>query len=422
MARKLFLSILGTGRYMPCKYSKDGMALNETKFIQQALLEYLQKSGNWDKDGKAVIFLTEKARKIHWTSTESDGCGLENIIKYMGVSYEGVPIPDGVSTDQMWTIFETIYSQFEEDDELYIDITHSFRYLPMLLVVLVNYAKLLKNVSVAGIYYGNWEAKDEQGIAPVMDLLPLSLLQDWTVAASDFLQYGQIRKLYDISNASLVGLLKNPEERTADNQKLRKFLKILQNAVNDRLTCRGKDIMEGVNAENLRGYANEIEDVTIKQLKPIFEKIKESLSTYGGENEMANCIKAARWCLENSLYQQCITLLEEGFVTILCAANGLDYRNIDDREIVNKCIAIASQGIPEDRWNVKSDGERLRIEDILAKNSELWDSDAIKKEIPSIIELRNDYNHAGFKANARKADKIVRQIKKFMEFVEKFTC
>ena len=405
---------------MPCKYSKDGMVMDETKFIQQALLEYLQKSGNWNKEGKAVVFLTEKARSIHWMPTESDCSGLENIIKDMGVSYEGVSIPDGVSTNQMWTIFETIYSQFEEGDELYIDITHSFRYLPMLLVVLVNYAKLLKNVSVAGIYYGNWEAKDEQGIAPVMDLLPLSLLQDWTVAASDFLQYGQIKKLYDISNASLVGLLKNPEERTADNQSLRRFLVKLQGAVNDRLTCRGKNIMEGANAENLRGYANEIEDVTIKQLKPIFEKIKESLSKYGGENEMANCIKAARWCLDNKLYQQCITLLEEGFVTILCAATGLDYRNIDDREIVNKCIAITSKDMPEDDWKVKTDDERQRIEDILAKNRDLWGSDAIKKEIPSIIEVRNDYNHAGFKANACPANKMISQIDEFMKFVENF--
>jgi len=63
-------------------------------------------------------------------------------------------IPDGKDTDEIWEIFDIIYNALEEDDNIYIDITHSFRYLPMLLLVLLNYAKYLKNIKIKQITYG----------------------------------------------------------------------------------------------------------------------------------------------------------------------------------------------------------------------------------------------------------------------------
>ncbi len=421
MARKLFLSILGTGRYMPCSYSKDGMVLDETKFIQQALIEYLQKSNIWTHNDKVIIFLTEKARKTHWIPTSSDEEGLESLIKNKEVSYEGVAISDGNSDEQMWSIFETIYSQFEEGDELYIDITHSFRYLPMLLIVLVNYAKLLKNVTVKGIYYGNWEAKNEEGIAPIMDLLPLSLLQDWTIAASDFLQYGQIKKLFAISNEPLKGILKNQEGRTNDNLELSSFLKALQDTVNDRLTCRGKNIIDSPNLTKLKKSADKIENVTITQLKPIFEKIKRSLSDYGTGKDVKNCIKAASWCFENNLHQQCITLLEEGIITLFADAIGKNYRFKSDRNLIDKCIYILSHPeLPEDQWNVTDDNQKEEIKQILNSDLGHWSGHEFLNLIGKIKDLRNDYNHAGFKETSRKADTIIKQINDYLIETELF--
>ena len=119
MAKKLFLSILGTGRYMPCRYRKDGIVLTETKFIQQALVEYLQKGEQWSKDDKVVVYLTQRAKDTHWVSTEQEQ-GLESILSGMGVSYDSKDIPDGKSSEEMWAIFEAIYAQLEEGDELYI--------------------------------------------------------------------------------------------------------------------------------------------------------------------------------------------------------------------------------------------------------------------------------------------------------------
>jgi hypothetical protein len=42
MGRKVFISVLGTGFYGACKYVKDGFVSTETRFIQQATLEYVK--------------------------------------------------------------------------------------------------------------------------------------------------------------------------------------------------------------------------------------------------------------------------------------------------------------------------------------------------------------------------------------------
>lgn len=52
-------------------------------------------------------------------------------------------IPEGRNEQEMWEIFQKVYGQMHEGDELYIDLTHAFRYLPMLVLVLSNYAKLI---------------------------------------------------------------------------------------------------------------------------------------------------------------------------------------------------------------------------------------------------------------------------------------
>ena len=420
MAKKLFLSILGTGRYMPCRYRKDGIVLTETKFIQQALVEYLQKGEQWSKDDKVVVYLTQRAKDTHWVSTEQEQ-GLESILSGMGVSYDSKGIPDGKSSEEMWAIFEAIYAQLEEGDELYIDITHSFRYLPMLLIVLVNYAKLLKNVSVAGIYYGNWEAKDDNGIAPIMDLLPLSVLQDWTIAASDFQQYGQVKRLSQLADKSIRNILRDEEHRTKDNITLRHFVSTLQKIVDDRLTCRGKEIIKGSDAEVLRTDVEKIETVAIAQFKPIFEQIKNTMSTFGTRNEISNCLKAAKWCLDNHLYQQCITLLKEGVVTILCDKLELDYQKQHDRELVSHCVIIKTPTTATDKIKEKepSDEERTKLENLL--ENPLWDDTELINTINDLGNIRNDYNHAGFRDNPASAKTMMKRVEEdFWKICEKF--
>ena len=426
MGRRVFLSVLGVAFYETCRYRKDDFTGSETLFVQKSLLEYLQQQENWGGENDLVLMLlTDLARKNNWDKNlETRFCaklqkevayqGLEKILLDMNLSYQDIAIPDGKDSEQMWEIFEVIFDELQEGDELYLDITNSFRYLPMLLVVLVNYAKLLKNVKVKAIFYGNYEARDkESNIAPIMDLLPLSVLQDWTLAASDYLRYGQVEKLFELSESSLIPILKNTETRTKDAEKLRSFVKTLKEMVEERTTCRGYAIVGSKNVRKLKCTASEIQKVTIVQLRPIFEKIKQSLNDFDAKENVLNCIKVAKWCCANKLYQQATTMLEEGLGTFLCCHYQLDYRKMANRDAIFGCISIKTQNkdIEENKAN------KELVEKILADDS-VWGNKAFVTILQKILELRNDYNHAGFKKNPFTAQKVIKIIEKLLDGIE----
>jgi CRISPR-associated DxTHG motif protein len=163
MARKVFISILGTGFYGSCQYASGSFTSDKTRFVQEATLEYIG-AKDWTTHDIALIFLTQKARKDNWeksitkrvnnsTEAEESYIGLEQLLENMNLPFtpEGVDIVEGKNEDEIWKIFNTIYEKLEDGDELYFDLTHSFRYLPMLLLVLGNYSKFLKNVTIAHI-------------------------------------------------------------------------------------------------------------------------------------------------------------------------------------------------------------------------------------------------------------------------------
>lgn len=426
MGRRVFLSVLGVAFYETCRYRKDDFTGSETLFVQKSLLEYLQQQENWGGENDLILMLlTDLARKNNWDrNLKTRFCaklqqevayqGLEKILLDMNLSYRDIAIPDGKDSDEMWEIFEVIFDELQEGDELYLDITNSFRYLPMLLVVLVNYAKLLKNVKVKAIFYGNYEARDkESNIAPIMDLLPLSVLQDWTLAASDYLRYGQVEKLFELSESSLLPILRNTETRTKDAEKLRSFVTKLKEMVEERTTCRGYAIVGSKNVRKLKCTASEIQKVTIVQLRPIFEKIKQSLNDFDAKENVLNCIKAAKWCCANKLYQQATTMLEEGLGTFLCCHYQLDYRKMANRDAIFGCISIKTQNkdIEENKAN------KELVEKILADDS-VWGNKAFVTILQKILELRNDYNHAGFKKNPFSAQKVIETIEELLDGIE----
>lgn len=430
MGRRVFLSILGAGFYQKCRYQKDDFVGRETTFVQEDIVQYLMEKKGWGHDGDQIIMLlTDKAEKYNWDASilsrslkdqESVSyVGLEKCLMDMGVSYQAVRIDDGKNTEEMWKIFEVIFKELQEGDRLYFDITNSFRYLPMLLLVLVNYAKLLKNVSVEAIFYGNYEARNkETNIAPIMDLLPLSSLQDWTSAASDYLQYGQVEKLHVLSETELAPILRNPSTRTTDSATLRKFVNTLKKAVDERITCRGPEIVKSANVNYLKKSASEIQNITIVQLRPIFDKIKDSLSDFDAKHNVLNSLKAAKWCFENKLYQQATTLLEEGLITVLCTHYDLKYENKDDRDIISCCIHIATNDAPEEEWRVKEE-DIEKVKEILS-DEHVWKNKVLLDSLCDIIKLRNDYNHAGFKESHMGAKTIIEKVTFLMNEAEQF--
>ena len=107
MARKVFISVLGASLYEKCKYTVNGFCSSETRYIQQATLEYLN-AQNWLQESKAYFLLTEKARGANWIVDNNQRfdriqkkcvqyTGLRDVLESVNFPFhvEGVSIPDG---------------------------------------------------------------------------------------------------------------------------------------------------------------------------------------------------------------------------------------------------------------------------------------------------------------------------------------
>ena len=130
MARKVFISVLGAGFYGECKYfrgekdittGKYEFESNNTRFIQQATLEYLKVKEDWNENDAAYILVTERAKKVNWNKdidcfVTRDGKelrpyqGLEKVIEDMHLPFKtkAIDIKDGINETEIWEIFDEI--------------------------------------------------------------------------------------------------------------------------------------------------------------------------------------------------------------------------------------------------------------------------------------------------------------------------
>lgn len=317
MARKVFLSILGTGYYEATRYYFDDYKTNyKTRFIQEATIKHF--CSDWNEEDKIVIFLTEKARKTNWNdpaqvnNNKGEYIGLSKILeKYPNLVVED--IPDGNTENEIWKVFQTIYNHLDENAEVYFDITHAFRFLPMLLMVLINYAKLLKNISVKSVTYGNYEARekhqDGREYSPVMKITPLSELQDWTNSINSFLKHG-----------SSLGLKKliNKEYEKSSIQSLKQSSNKISEFTEMFSTLRGKKILEGKIPSQLQEQLKIVEKKSdIAPLSPLINALHEELQKYSHNNDSHNGLNAIEWCIDHDLIQQAATLMQEMIVSII---------------------------------------------------------------------------------------------------------
>ena len=428
MARKVFISVLGTGFYDACKYVKEGFSSSETRFIQQATLEYLKVCNNWVtkySDGEVVdriyILLTDGAREKNWnkeitsrtnlkTGQEEPYLGLEQILTDMNLPcpVETLGIPDGKNEGEMWTIFNTVYEALKPNDELYFDLTHSYRYLPMLVLVLGNYAKFLKGVKVKHISYGNFEARNlDTNEAPLLDILPLTMLQDWTFAAADLIQNGNIAKLQELKEANaLTPMLRtkgksNLDKRITD-ESLTNYVDSLQAFLLDMKLCLGPNILNGSNINRIRDcheQVTEVYDDVIAPIPPIIEKIEQSLQKFETTGTMQpeslrNGYEAAKWCYDHQLYQQAATILDENITTDFCLRLGTDEHVFKERMASNALLRWGAYR--EDDWKDESlEGIREKVQSAV--------SSPVVQEFIKLMrwdviwihnDCRNKYNHA----------------------------
>lgn len=408
MAKK-YLAFLGTNKYLECCYEFQGIPMEPLRYVQEVTLKASFSDSAFED--KIVIFLTQKARERNWENdVHQPGLeGLRSRISGLGLNAEvvDVDIPDGHTEEEIWSIFNKIYEHLAHGDEVYFDITHAFRSIPMLAIVVLNYAKVLKEIRIKGIYYGAFEKLGgykevsdmpvEDRIAPVLDLTPLVLLLDWTIAIDGFLASGDAGRVKTLANEGVTPVLKASKGRDESAVAIRKLAEKLYTFTNIMMTCRGPEI--STITLDLKEHLQKCEAIDmIQPFKPLFELIVNKLEGFSGE-VVKDGVCAAKWCLEHNLIQQGYTILLEIIRSHFIAKIKGNHLDVEMREIVAQAEPIIRKNIVEkpDEWHLASQKNVDMTKQIIHIMENQTD---FLKEIDKLSQKRNDLNHAGFKSCA----------------------
>lgn len=435
MPRKVFISFLGTTDYFPSRYYRGKKFCSDVeKYVQIAALQYVQRQAVWTKEDMAYILLTKSAEERNWRDNghrDRDGnvkenTGLESCLKKCSFPFLYHPvtnIPEGKNEKEIWQIFKTIHNLIKDGDELYFDITHGYRYLPMLVVVLGNYSKFLEKARVMHILYGNYEGRDrdENGNfitparSPIVDLQSFSTLQDWTYAVADFINNGNADRMSALTYDVSAPLIKKGHERA---DALNRLVLSIKDFSKDMETCRGQNIVSGVHTtamnDNLRNLQslllNDNEASVDELLIPVFGKIREMVVDFDTDTNIQNGFMAVGWCINHRLYQQAITILQESVKNYFCVMLGYQIDDDTKRKAVEALFEAAKYTsaymLPVEIGSPKGETEwAMAMKDIAL------DYDVLRK-------LRNDFNHGGFNERPSSPSDIEDTIKEKYESIK----
>lgn len=425
MERKVFISVLGASPYRKCRYQSEGFTSSSTRFVQMATLEKIG-AKDWNKDDVVYILLTEQARQVNWTpekevrlnnatQKEETYYGLEKEIKAMNLPcrVEDIYIEDGANEEQIWKIFNTIYGLLQKGDELYFDLTHGFRFLPMLVLVMSNYAHFLKNTQVKEVVYGNYEARDsETNIAPIIDLLPLVSLQEWSYAAGQYLDSGNAKALENISRPILNSIVKATQGGDKVVKNTSTLIKYLGPVVDEMRNSRGRALYEGESIRVLKERFEDLSETPLRALNPILERVKRDFDKFERNGAIVNGYAAALWCYEKGLYQQAITFLQETIITLFCCRHNYPIYKVkkeepDYRDLISKTFNIFS-GQHELTDKYRETYEVLR--------QDKWCTTEFANQFYALGEDRNDYNHAGMRVQQSQSKDLVQRLGAKLKF------
>lgn len=406
--RKHLISILGTNNYSDVVY-QCGEKSFKTAYIQQALLEL--KFGECEKGDRISIFVTEESKKRNWFNREysnyekekaeekgqileDEHIGLQETLKDKYGEFinniENTTIPIGANEEELWQIFQTVFDNIGEGEELYIDITHALRNIPIQMLAVISYARVVKNVKVKGIYYGAFEVgkKNDEGVkeAPIMDLITFLDIIDWSQAASSFVNYG--------SSDEIVGLYKKQESKSEiKSMELGKVIKEIHNITNALETSRGyykEDKLYNKNGMSILGSYKQfkvekqnLEDKKdkdkpiIEPLNKLFDVIDKKLEVFDVDNNFKLGMATIQWAIDNKRTQQGFTALEETVKTFLCNHYELEETKEITRDKI--CKSICSE-LSIQKKNKK---EKILTDDIrdLAKNEWIEENEGLLKKL-----------------------------------------
>jgi CRISPR-associated DxTHG motif protein len=402
------ISFLGTTDYLHTTYVFEGQE-RYTRFFPAAVAQFF-------KPDKHLVCATPVVQKH--TNLQN----LQTEIESLGVTFEILPILDGNSEADLWTIFDAITSVVDEGETVVFDVTHSFRSLPILVFLAVAYLKAAKRVQVAKVVYGAFEARTrETNISPVFDLTPFVSLLDWLTATTRFVETGDGHALAELLNQGLPLVGSIPAN--ANNSDLNKNLGSAARSINQvslalQLT-RPIEAMESANQlENALMTARSDIQAHAHPFGLLANQVIEQYGQFAVEGPQSpeklkdgiyRQLRMIDWYNRRGLVVQAATLSRELVISLLAFIFRVEIYNKKVREDVEGAInnSIAK------RINKKRTENLLEIRPMPFDNSfdTIPQADDICSLWNRLRDIRNDIAHVGMRQNAKQAAELQNEVK-----------
>ena len=460
---KILITALGSGTYNKEKnekeykpatyYVEEGNPLEKTEFIASAIDEkwkmdkiiFIGTTGSmWSNiykfycKNKSITMNDEYYDKLKNTEltankdTPVEKLEIEKFNNTFGGKIKGIVIKYGVNDIENLENFHSIIEiekEIEDGDEIFIDITHSFRSMSFWLFLIMTYLKDVsnKNINIKNITYGMFEAPNEKKETPIVSLNLFIDILKWFKGASELKNYGN-------SYSILEELEKNLEDKDIKNE-----LKNFSNAMNINYIDSLKESLK--NFDTIKNKLDNLEGPGKYIVPQIFENFINEFKFQNDEilsNEEKKYLlraKLAKWHCEQKRYAMAAININEALVDFIMdvlnfpikkdtkdktsenklAINWLEkIEKVEDKEIKKygtmyvetRSIRNKSAHSLERETNLKDDIKNLEINSSTIFNL-LLSKDLVKEKDSKLglsEKLKREYEEEKKKENEKKGD------------------
>jgi hypothetical protein len=124
---------------------------------------------------------------------------------------------------------------------------------------------------------------------------------------------------------------------------LKTFINTLADVIDERVTCRGMNIIKSETFRKMKSVSDKLETTKIEPLNPVFDKIKQSMVFFDENENVRNGFSAAVWCYQNNLLQQAATILQEFVISYICLRHGIQIDDEGKRDWVTSAFTIKNK-------------------------------------------------------------------------------
>lgn len=391
------ISFLGTSDYKEASYQfTERPEPLRSKFFPAAAARALQPE-------TLLLMVTPAAYEKHYEAICDELAGVTAI--------EPVEIPDGRSEQEIWAIFEALTGRLVSGDEVTFDITYGFRSLPVLAIIAAAYLRVARDVVINQLLYGAYEARNEEGIAPVFDLSPFLSLMQWTLATDKFLKTGNARELVSqLRDAhSLPYRLGLPAKDKP--QHLSGAASVLEEVSQGMRLLRPHTVLEAAARQDQQLSEAQSEvgrwappfALLLDQIRKAYQPFAVTDPAAEPKESLRAQLALIRWYVDKDQVVQAVTLAREWVVSLLILRLG--WQLIDDRSFAENILNGSAQAMRQKSLLPPPVREMPGIDEMVQAWSWLGD-------------LRNDIAHCGMRPAPRSNQTILKNVNQLLSRLE----